>query len=207
MPNKLEMNNSAVFATRLMELRKDKKISQKQAAKDLGISQALLSHYENGVRECGLNFVVRAANYYKVSCDFLLGNSKSTINIGKNVKILDVPEDEFFSTDTILRAALSIGSKVSKDEELLKYVQQVYGISTYLVLYAGVRKGVVSTTWLDDNLLNPDVASYLANNLGTITRSLKWGTKKATKEKEPRSISTVSSWTNDYLNLSIASLL
>lgn len=56
-------------------LRKERKISQKQAAKDLMVSQALLSHYEKGIRECKLDFVVRAADYYNVSCDYLLGRS------------------------------------------------------------------------------------------------------------------------------------
>ena len=39
-------------------LRKEKKISQRTAAADLEVSQALLSHYENGLREPGLGFVV-----------------------------------------------------------------------------------------------------------------------------------------------------
>ena len=34
-------------------LRKERGITQKQAAEDLGVSQALLSHYEKGIRECG----------------------------------------------------------------------------------------------------------------------------------------------------------
>ena len=42
-------------------LRKERGITQKQAAEDLGVSQALLSHYEKGIRECGLDFVVRVA--------------------------------------------------------------------------------------------------------------------------------------------------
>ena len=50
-------------------LRKERGITQKQAAEDLGVSQALLSHYEKGIRECGLDFVVRVADYYNVSCD------------------------------------------------------------------------------------------------------------------------------------------
>ena len=54
-------------------LRKERNISQKQAAADLGVSQALLSHYEKGIRECGLEFLVKTANYYNVSCDYLLG--------------------------------------------------------------------------------------------------------------------------------------
>ena len=63
------------FARVLTLLRKEKKLSQKQAAEDLGISQALLSHYEKGIRECGLDFVIRAADYYNVSCDYLLGRT------------------------------------------------------------------------------------------------------------------------------------
>ena len=63
---------------RIMTLRrKERKISQKQAAADLGISQALLSHYEKGIRECGLDFLVKAADYYNVSCDYLLGRTAS----------------------------------------------------------------------------------------------------------------------------------
>ena len=34
-------------------LRKERGLSQKQAAADLDVTQALLSHYENGKRECG----------------------------------------------------------------------------------------------------------------------------------------------------------
>lgn len=58
-------------------LRKERGLSQRAAAADLGISQALLSHYEKGAREPGLAFVARAARYYNVSADFLLGLSLS----------------------------------------------------------------------------------------------------------------------------------
>ena len=63
------------FSRILALLRKERGYSQKKAAADLGISQALLSHYEKGIRECGLDFVVRAADYYQVSCDYLLGRT------------------------------------------------------------------------------------------------------------------------------------
>lgn len=72
-------------------LREEKGISQKKAADDLGISQPLLSHYEKGIRECGLDFVVKAADYYDVSCDYLLGRSMNRTN-GKIV-ISDIPDD------------------------------------------------------------------------------------------------------------------
>ena len=56
-------------------LRKEKGLSQKQAATDLDISQALLSHYEKGIRECGLDFIIKLSDYYNVSCDYLLGKT------------------------------------------------------------------------------------------------------------------------------------
>ena len=68
---------SSDFSRSLTLLRKEKGISQRAAAKELGISQALLSHYENGAREPGLAFVCRACDYYGVSADFLLGRAPS----------------------------------------------------------------------------------------------------------------------------------
>ena len=65
------------FSRCLSLLRQEKGASQRAVAKDLGISQALLSHYENGVREPGLAFVIKACNYYNVSADFLLGRTLS----------------------------------------------------------------------------------------------------------------------------------
>ena len=54
---------STPFARRITMLRKERGLSQKQAAVELGISQALLSHYEKGIRECKLEFVVRSADF------------------------------------------------------------------------------------------------------------------------------------------------
>ncbi|WOC32008.1 MULTISPECIES: helix-turn-helix domain-containing protein [Caproicibacterium] len=56
-------------------LRKERGLSQKAVAESLGVSQALLSHYEKGIRECGLDFVVKIADFYDVSCDYLLGRT------------------------------------------------------------------------------------------------------------------------------------
>jgi transcriptional regulator with XRE-family HTH domain len=68
---------SSEFSRTLSLLRKERGVSQRTAAADLGVSQALLSHYENGIREPGLAFVVRACDYYHVSADFMLGRTLS----------------------------------------------------------------------------------------------------------------------------------
>lgn len=63
------------FAKNIVLLRNQRKLSQKQVASNLGISQALLSHYEKGVRECGLDFLVKIADFYGVTTDYLLGRT------------------------------------------------------------------------------------------------------------------------------------
>ena len=63
---------NAEFSRTLSLLRQEQGVSQRTAANALGISQALLSHYEKGIREPGLAFVVKACEYYNVSADFLL---------------------------------------------------------------------------------------------------------------------------------------
>ena len=80
------------FSRIITLLRKEKGVTQKQAASDLGVSQALLSHYEKGIRECGLEFVVRVADYYNVSCDYLLGRSADRNGLTLNVEELPGPE-------------------------------------------------------------------------------------------------------------------
>ena len=65
------------FHETLARLRRARGVSQRQVAADLGISQALLSHYENGAREPGLAFVCRVCDYYGVSADYLLCRSES----------------------------------------------------------------------------------------------------------------------------------
>lgn len=64
---------SKAFAENMGALRRASGQSQREAAAGLKISQALLSHYENGAREPGLDFVARACDYYGVSADYLLG--------------------------------------------------------------------------------------------------------------------------------------
>ena len=70
------MASSTEFSARLSLLRQERGVSQRTAAKDLGISQSLLSHYENGVREPGLDFLCRACDYYGVTADYLLGREE-----------------------------------------------------------------------------------------------------------------------------------
>ena len=96
------MNND--FSRILTLLRKEKGISQKAAAAELNISQALLSHYEKGIRECGLDFVVRAADFYGVSCDYLLGRSPE--RTGMMLSVDEIPEEDENIKDNVFRGSI-----------------------------------------------------------------------------------------------------
>ena len=73
-------------------LRKEQGLSQKKAAEQLEISQALLSHYEKGIRECGLEFLVKIADFYGVSCDYLLGRSPN--RTGETITVDEIPDSD-----------------------------------------------------------------------------------------------------------------
>lgn len=71
------------FGNTLSELRHSRDLSQRKLASELHISQALLSHYENGTREPGLPFVCRVCDYFGVSADFILGRSEDERSCGR----------------------------------------------------------------------------------------------------------------------------
>lgn len=57
---------------RLKEIRKAKGISQLKLAMDLNTSQNTISRYETGEREPGINELIKIADYFNVSIDYLL---------------------------------------------------------------------------------------------------------------------------------------
>ena len=92
------------FSRSLSLLRQERGLSQRQVARELGISQALLSHYENGIREPGLNFVVKACDFYNVSADFLLGRTLS--RDGTTILDADSLYDSSTERDNVLRGSV-----------------------------------------------------------------------------------------------------
>lgn len=80
------------FPRLLVHLRKEAGLSQKKVADALGVSQALLSHYEKGIRECGLSFLVKVADFYHVSLDYLLGRSLE--RNGSAILLEEVPDED-----------------------------------------------------------------------------------------------------------------
>lgn len=60
---------------RLKELRKRAKISQLKLAIDLNTNQNTISRYENMEREADYEMLIKIADYFDVSIDYLLGRT------------------------------------------------------------------------------------------------------------------------------------
>lgn len=57
---------------RLKELRKQKGISQLKLAMDLSMNQNTISRYETGERQADYKTLIKIADYFNVSIDYLL---------------------------------------------------------------------------------------------------------------------------------------
>ena len=62
---------------RLKELRKKKGISQLRLASDLNTTQNTVSRYETGEREPGIDELIKIADYFNVSVDYLIGRTEN----------------------------------------------------------------------------------------------------------------------------------
>ena len=61
------------YYPRLRDLREDKDLYQKDVAKMLGISQQYYSEYENGNRAIPIFHLMKLAEFYNVSIDYIVG--------------------------------------------------------------------------------------------------------------------------------------
>ena len=67
----------AKFSTRLKELRINKGLRQEQVAKLIGVNKSAISTYENDTRQPSFEILVRLANLYRVTTDYLLGQTNT----------------------------------------------------------------------------------------------------------------------------------
>lgn len=63
------------LSTRLRQLRLDKRLRQEQVALLIGVSKGAISAYETDIRQPSYDVLIRLANLYRVSTDYLLGRT------------------------------------------------------------------------------------------------------------------------------------
>lgn len=63
------------LSVRLKQLRLDKQLRQEQVARLVGVSKGAISAYETDIRQPSYDVLIRLANLYRVSVDYLLGRT------------------------------------------------------------------------------------------------------------------------------------
>lgn len=201
------MNKS--FSARLSELRKERGLSQKEAAVKLGVSQALLSHYEKGIRECGLDFVVKVSEFYGVTCDYLLGKSDSRMGFNGELGFRDIPEDDIMNFHTLIRAASNVIEAANKDggKEYSDIVGRIYVLIVYKLLLSSRESGRIP----DELFTIPSepgkyATSLMSYKLESLFSSLK-DTNPASGQDVPKSIETVINFAETYIRDNIKDVI
>ncbi len=74
------MTNYSYYTRRIRDIREDNDLTQQQIAEILGTSQTMYARYERGANELPVRHLIRLAEFYHVSTDYLLGltNEKKT---------------------------------------------------------------------------------------------------------------------------------
>lgn len=96
---------------RLKELRKEKKLTQEELAKEIGVSKITILRWENGERQIKPEKAQQLADYFGVSVGYLLGyeEAKTLENILKDAEeYLEMTEDDLLSDNYSSRIKIAL---------------------------------------------------------------------------------------------------
>ncbi|MBC2272436.1 helix-turn-helix transcriptional regulator [Listeria welshimeri] len=124
-----------MFGNRLKQLRKNNNKTQEDISKILGISRGAYSHIENGRNEPDMETIVKLADIFEVSTDYLLGKSNNGLvdiiaaHIDSNATEEDIKEILAYIEEKRKEHAnekeINITEVASKkDEEINKFVDE-----------------------------------------------------------------------------------
>ena len=67
-----------MYFQRLRDLREDKDLRQEDVAAILGINQTVYSRYERGFQTIPVTYLIRLADFYGVTTDYILGRTNDS---------------------------------------------------------------------------------------------------------------------------------
>lgn len=91
-----------MFGERLKELRLKKKLKQSELGKEIGISASTIGMYEQGRRFADQSTLIKLAQYFNVTTDYLLGFSETNYSVNATIAGLSpIQEDEIITNESI----------------------------------------------------------------------------------------------------------
>lgn len=93
-------------SVKIKELRIKQNIKQVDLAKQIGVSKSVISAYENAIHMPPYDILVKLANIFGVSCDYLLGKESQ-----KTVSVEGLTQVQIDSIEAIIRELKNMNSK------------------------------------------------------------------------------------------------
>lgn len=109
-----------MFPNILKQLRKSRKLNQATLAEALGMSQATITSWENGKRIPDIEMLVKLADYFGVTTDYLLGRTPMEIEVihddppplpPEQIEMVFAPEENAPTADELERRIIEIMAK------------------------------------------------------------------------------------------------
>ena len=99
----------------ISELRKDHQLTQKDLAKILNVSNATISHYESSVNLPDIATVVRIANFFGVSTDYLLGRTRLKMDFETFKREVRLPDGSVITAEHVLELFIKLSDQSQVD--------------------------------------------------------------------------------------------
>jgi transcriptional regulator with XRE-family HTH domain len=91
-----------MFGERLRFLREEKEFTQQQIAEAIGSTQQKISNYENETVEPDCQTLVKLADFFETTVDFILGRTKQRAGIGMYAALNELPVEAVKEAETFL---------------------------------------------------------------------------------------------------------
>lgn len=159
------MSQNEIIAKRLSELRKEKGVKQDEIAELLNVKRATVANYETGKRAPDYETIIKLADYYGVSCDYILrgvtsefANIHSTTGLsGRAIEILqDMNEVENVDYIRLINYLLEETNFKKYDEESYRIEQSlIYNLIQY-ISYASPKNNKEYVVTSEGNVIPKD---------------------------------------------------
>ena len=91
------------FKDRLKELREEQGLSMKELGLKIGVSDASVCKWENGVSEPKITYILRLSEFFECSTDYLLGVTDDFASSGYYGKTVNDLDENAFAEETHIK--------------------------------------------------------------------------------------------------------
>lgn len=146
---------------RLKELRKQKGLTLVELGKEVNLANNTLNQYERGIREPSISMLIKLANYFNVTVDYLIGREEKN-KIIKSYRFYIFDDDDYVLRDLGEDSPISEYSVPILDESEFEFLKYSIGINGRLSTCLGALCNCYYENKISDGSFE-DLARILVN--------------------------------------------